>query len=300
VGRPGPAMAPYGRDLGGPLGGQEIAALVAYFRHLGGIATPVAAPAAPPGDPARGAPLYAQHCQSCHGDGVTHGTAVQLANPTLQALASDGYLRYAIVFGRPGTPMEAFSNRLDGGQVADVIAFLRSWGKPVVPPPEPPVVVPAGPVVINPKGKAPTFNAREDRFVPAAEVAAALAKKQRLVIIDARPPSDWAMLHIPGAISVPHYDTSSLDRVPNDGTWVIAYCACPHHASGEVVDELKRRGYKHAAILDEGILFWQRQGYPTTGTGNGVVPGVAPAVKPGMAPAQAVTPGAAPTPAPGH
>ena len=37
------------------------------------------------------------------------------------------------------------------------------------PAPTQPVVVPDGPVVINPKGKAPTFNAREDRFVPAAE-----------------------------------------------------------------------------------------------------------------------------------
>ena len=46
-------------------------------------------------------------------------------------------------------------------------------------------------------------------------------------------------MRIPGALSAPHYQAESLNRVPNDGTWVVAYCACPHHASGEVVDELR-------------------------------------------------------------
>ena len=53
--------------------------------------------------------------------------------------------------------------------------------------------------------------------------------------------------------------------MPNDGTWVVAYCACPHHASGEVVDELRRRGYEHTAVLDEGILVWAQKGYPVEG-----------------------------------
>ena len=67
----------------------------------------------------------------------------------------------------------------------------------------------------------------------------ALDAKRRLVIADARPPSDWLNLHITGAISTPYYDTKSLDDIPNDGTWVLAYCACPHHVSGIVVEELR-------------------------------------------------------------
>jgi mono/diheme cytochrome c family protein/rhodanese-related sulfurtransferase len=269
LGRPGTPMAGYGRDLGGPLSEQDIAGLIAFLRDKGGVKTPIAAPAPERGDPARGQPIYAEHCQKCHGDATTRLTAPHLANPTFQALASDGYLRYAVVFGRPGTPMESFSNRLDGNQVADVIAYLRQWTQPAAPEPPPPVPMPSGPVVINPKGKAPTFELREDRFVPAAQVAAALAKKQKVVIIDARPPSDWLRERVKGAISVPHYDTSTLDRVPNDGTWVLAYCACPHHASGVVVDELRKRGYKNTAIIDEGILYWSKQGYPIEGTGVG-------------------------------
>jgi cytochrome c oxidase cbb3-type subunit 3/ubiquinol-cytochrome c reductase cytochrome c subunit len=69
-------------------------------------------------------------------------------------------------------------------------------------------------------------------------------------------------LHIAGAISTPYYDHDSLDDLPNDGTWVLAYCACPHHVSGEVVDELRKRGYRHTAVIDEGIFAWQHKDYP--------------------------------------
>jgi cytochrome c oxidase cbb3-type subunit 3/ubiquinol-cytochrome c reductase cytochrome c subunit len=95
-------------------------------------------------------------------------------------------------------------------------------------------------------------------------VKKALDEKRRLVIVDARSPADWVDMHIPGAISGPYYDDAALARIPNDGSWVIAYCACPHHASGEVVDKLRGRGFKHAAVLDEGILVWKQKGYPVT------------------------------------
>jgi len=42
----------------------------------------------------------------------------------------------------------------------------------------------------------------------------------------------------------------------------VSYCACPHHLSGIVTDELRKRGYTHAVVLDEGILEWQRRNYP--------------------------------------
>jgi cytochrome c oxidase cbb3-type subunit 3/ubiquinol-cytochrome c reductase cytochrome c subunit len=100
--------------------------------------------------------------------------------------------------------------------------------------------------------------------VSVAQVKKAFDAKNRLIIVDARAASDFIAAHIPGSISNPYYDKDGLDRIPNDGTWVIAYCACPHHASGEVVDELRRRGHQNAAILDEGVLDWQRRGYPMT------------------------------------
>jgi cytochrome c oxidase cbb3-type subunit 3/ubiquinol-cytochrome c reductase cytochrome c subunit len=125
------------------------------------------------------------------------------------------------------------------------------------------------PWVIRPKGKAPSFSLREGRFVPAEQVKRALDEKRRLIIIDARAPSDWIQFHIPGSVPLPYYDTAKLDAVPNDGTWVIAYCACPHHASGEVVDALRRRGFPNTAVLDEGILFWRQMGYALDGEAVG-------------------------------
>ena len=118
------------------------------------------------------------------------------------------------------------------------------------------------PIVINPKGQTPSFTLRAGRFVGVDQVKAALDKKQRMIIIDARSPSDFIASHIPGAISNGYYDRAGLDRLKDDGTWIIAYCACPHHASGEVVDELRRRDFKNTAVLDEGILYWRQRGYP--------------------------------------
>jgi cytochrome c oxidase cbb3-type subunit 3/ubiquinol-cytochrome c reductase cytochrome c subunit len=125
--------------------------------------------------------------------------------------------------------------------------------------------------VLNPKGRAPNFVLKEDRFVSIDQVKQALDGKRRVVIADARAPSDWLNLHIAGAISTPYYDATALDQIPNDGTWVLAYCACPHHVSGEVVDQLRKRGYKHTAVIDEGIFAWQQKGYPVV-----AAPGMAP------------------------
>jgi rhodanese-related sulfurtransferase len=119
-----------------------------------------------------------------------------------------------------------------------------------------------GPIVLNPKGRAPDFTLKEDRYIGIDDVKRALDEKRRLIIADARPPSDYDSLHIKGAISTPYYEKTSLDDLPNDGTWILAYCACPHHVSGEVVDELRKRGYKHTAVIDEGVFAWQQKKYP--------------------------------------
>jgi cytochrome c oxidase cbb3-type subunit 3 len=263
-GRPGTAMAAYGKVRGGPLDEDEIAAILTFLRDRGPARMPLPLSASPVvGDPARGDAVYEQHCRSCHGTRAERATAVHLSNATLLASASDAFLRHAVVHGRPGTPMPAFSGVLSGQEIDDAVALLRSWARPVRPerkaPAEPP---PLGEVVINPGGKAPDFTLRADRYVPIADVKKALDEKRRIVIIDARAPSDWFTTHIPGSISVPYYSFSRLDALPKDGTWITAYCACPHHASGAVVDELRKRGFKNTAILDEGILEWKRRGYP--------------------------------------
>jgi mono/diheme cytochrome c family protein/rhodanese-related sulfurtransferase len=263
-GRPATAMGAYAKSRSGPLDDNGVQALVAFIRSHG--PQPHALPGSSlRGDPVHGAIVYHDECEKCHGTETARQTALSLYNREFLASSAPDFLRFAIMNGRAPTPMPAFGKQLGAQDIEDVIAWLESKKQA----PAAPVVqeVPKDlPVVLNPKGKPPNFTLRDERFVPADQVKQALAEHRRLVIVDARPPSDWIDTHIPGAISAPYYMTQELDRIPNDGTWVIAYCACPHHASGAVVDALRSRGYKHTAVLDEGILVWKSRGYPVAGT----------------------------------
>jgi mono/diheme cytochrome c family protein/rhodanese-related sulfurtransferase len=284
MGRPGTAMAAYGKERGGPLEEVEIGKIVRFLRSIPNISTR-ALPSSRDGDVKRGAEVFEKNCQTCHGNLTMRGNAVSLQNPELLAAASPAFLRYAVMNGRPPTPMPSFKDKLEEQQIDDVVAFLWSF-KPALPTPEVHErTVPKDlPIVINPKGSKPQFTLREERFVSAEQVKKALDKKQRIIIIDARPASDWIQFHIPGAISGPYHDTETLAKVPNDGTWVVAYCACPHHASGEVVDALRAKKYQNTAVLDEGILFWKDHGYPIVGE----------AIKPGTSPSASAKPKTAP------
>jgi cytochrome c oxidase cbb3-type subunit 3 len=265
TGRPNTAMAAYGKALGGPLDDAQIAAIVRYLRSKGPRAS--ALPAyVPKGSAKRGAAVFARECRKCHGTEDERRTAPQLHNPEFLAAASPAFLRHAIARGRPPTRMPAYEGRLNSGQIDDVVAWLVSLRPSSTPSPATGATVPDdAPLIAHPDGAAPDFELRNGRFVAAEQVARALAEKRRMIIIDARSPSDWLQFRIPGAVPIPYYDTAKLDRIPNDGTWVVAYCACPHHASGEVVDALRRRGFARTAVIDEGILYWRQKGYPLAG-----------------------------------
>lgn len=277
-GRPGTPMSAFGAAYGGPLQADGVQALITYLRSLAFVDVDKQVVG---GNAAAGRGLYRQHCQGCHGEsgqglssqskGDTSKGGPALSNPVFLATASDGFLRYAIEHGRPGTPMPAFQGRLSAGQIQDLTRHLRSFARPaahegavgpLLPLPDP------ARVVQNPKGKPPRFSPlREGRYVPAAEVAEALKRGARLVLLDARATSDWHKGHIPGAYPTPFYDgQDALARaLPRDGTWILTYCACPHAASGQVMDKLRAAGFKNTAVIDEGVLEWARRGYPMTG-----------------------------------
>ncbi len=312
LGRPGTAMAGYGAAIGGPLPPDQVQSLVLYLRSKGPAPRALVRRSAV-GDPVEGESLYRAHCATCHGSVRQRGEAIHLYNPQFLASADDAYLRYAVDHGRPETRMPAWRRRLKPAHVDAILTHLRHSAPPLpvrpvadlpglptasglaaghsssvadAPPPLPPTPKPTTPVVLNPEGRPPKWQLREGRFVSVDAVSQALVDERRLILLDARAPSDYALLHIVGAIVTPYYDKKALEVVPNDGTWVVAYCACPHHVSGEVVDELKRRGHKNAAVLDEGVFVWNARGYPVVKDPNGPEPPIPPPGFPFVQPAE--------------
>ena len=90
-------------------------------------------------------------------------------------------------------------------------------------------------------------------------------KGARFVILDARPPADFNMHTIVGAISVPFYDVPTCaEYLPKDA-WIITFCACPHDESVQAAEYLVEAGFDKVAVLDEGYIEWRMErGYPTT------------------------------------
>ena len=82
----------------------------------------------------RGAELYEQYCEFCHGDvgqGYVADNATALANPEFLRIANDELLATAIRYGRPGTSMSAWgevrAGPLTDEDIDDLVAFIRTW-----------------------------------------------------------------------------------------------------------------------------------------------------------------------------
>lgn len=266
-GRPHSAMAAYHESFGGPLSDTQVDALVAHIRGWQTEPALELSDASLEGDPEQGSQVYGEHCASCHGR-LAQGTdqAQSLDRWTFLTRASDQFLRHAIVEGRADTPMPAFGEQIESGSIDDIVAFLRRLEEEpdVVPQHMAPPSLADMTVVRHEAGPTPEFTLREERFVSAAQVRDAVAAESRLILLDARPTSDWLIERLPGALPVPYYEIAPiLEHLPRDGTWIVAYCGCPHAASGEVIDALREAGFENTAVLDEGVYHWVDAGYPT-------------------------------------
>ena len=265
-GRANTAMAGYLDTQGGPMEYIEIELLLQYLYEMAEVEEPVELSREPVlGDIALGAAVYEESCAVCHGENGEGISAPALGNPMLIATATDHFLRYAISEGRDGTPMIAFGDSLSSEEIDGLTAFLRSrasgWDIP-----EPVAVAIPTPeeYVLNPDSSVPVFQLREGKYVAAAQVNQALQDSLRMIILDARSEAAWRQMHIPGSFPVPYYEDPEnfINDIPNDGTPIVIYCACPHAASGRVQSTLKRHGFKNTAIIDEGILVWAQMGFP--------------------------------------
>lgn len=147
-GVPATAMPGYSAAVGGTLTGEQIEILVNGILAKKPAAQPSPLPsyAGDPGDPARGAKVFAASCASCHGNTGDGGEkAGSVINPAYLDLVSNQYLRTVVIAGRPDLGCPDFSARTPGkplsnDDVADVTAWLSSnrrneFGKPPAPAP---------------------------------------------------------------------------------------------------------------------------------------------------------------------
>lgn len=265
-GRRGTPMGGYFDEIGGPMDNAELYRLTRWLKELVPVDSIDLSPNPVSGDAERGSSVFADECAHCHGDNAEGDIGPAVGNPALLALASDAFLRYAIVNGRDGTTMPPFGGVLPDSDIDAVTAYLRSketsWTNegPVLR--APPSV---DQYVINPASPAPEFELRDGVYVLSGDLDRALREKRRMVLLDTRVTSAWQIGHIEGAVPIPYYydDFTELARhLPDDGTWIVSYCECPRAAAESVTVKLREAGFANTAVLYEGINGWVSLGYP--------------------------------------
>jgi cytochrome c oxidase cbb3-type subunit 3/ubiquinol-cytochrome c reductase cytochrome c subunit len=263
-GRSGTTMSAWSSFRGGPLSLDDATAVVAYLRSWGDGKRAKLDDHAAKGDAHRGADLFARECAACHGARGVDGTFVGIGSLDVLRSASDGFLRQAILDGRPGTSMPAFAKKLGADGVDDVLSALRDWQRtapPVLKPPAKLPPLPLGPVPLHPKGPEPEGFAATPQTTRLDVVKAQLERGARMALLDARAPSDYTAEHIAEAVSVPFYDPDPyVDQLPRDA-WLVCYCSCPHAESGQLAQKLQQKGFTKVTVLDEGLRVWKAKGY---------------------------------------
>ena len=126
-GVPGTAMAPWGKEDGGPLKDYQIRDLVAFIESL----TPTTSPSPSPVVPAVDAKvLYGSKCSVCHG--ADRQGIARLGPPlTPESLIakSDADIRKLMQNGIPGTSMPSFGNTLSAEEMDAMLRFIKDIGK---------------------------------------------------------------------------------------------------------------------------------------------------------------------------
>ena len=83
-----------------------------------------------------------------------------------------------------------------------------------------------------------------------------------VMVLDVRPPDEYAAGHIPGAISMPFEEIEQrFAELPSDGE-IVAYCRGPYCIYAVRAVEALRRGGFRARRMEDGIPDWTLRGLP--------------------------------------
>jgi rhodanese-related sulfurtransferase len=88
------------------------------------------------------------------------------------------------------------------------------------------------------------------------------ARSKSVVVLDTRPPNEYAAGHIAGAISVPVDDLQRRLRQLPKGKEYVAYCRGPYCVYADRAVEILRSNGRQARRLREGFPEWRAAGLP--------------------------------------
>ena len=124
-----------------------------------------------------------------------------------------------------------------------------------------PVAKPAGPpsVVQEMVAKAKAAITK----VSAADVKAAIDKKEKAIYLDVRDPNEFAAGHLPGAINVSRgtLEFKVWDKITDKNAKIYLYCLTIGR-SALATKTLNDLGYKNAVLMDAQFEDWIKAGYP--------------------------------------
>lgn len=108
------------------------------------------------------------------------------------------------------------------------------------------------------------FGDRDDAQPVAMDELLALARSRKVVIVDTRPPGEYAAGHIAGAISVPVDELHRRLKELTKGNEYVAYCRGPYCVYADRAVEILRANGRRARRLVEGFPEWRAAGLPVS------------------------------------
>ena len=101
------------------------------------------------------------------------------------------------------------------------------------------------------------------KTVSAADVKAAIDKKEKAVYLDVRDPNEYAAGHLPGSINVSRgtLEFNIWGKIPDQSAKIYVYCKTAGRST-LATKTLNDLGYKNAVLVDVQFEDWIKKGYP--------------------------------------